>query len=659
MTGDANRPQEKNPKVIKFIDLFAGMGGFRLGFENAAIKLGLVPKCVFTSEIKPHARKIYSHNFDNSPTTSHAEISGDITLIKEDEIPDFDYLLAGFPCQAFSSAGKKLGFDDTRGTLFFDIARILSHKKPDGFILENVDFLERHDGGKTFTTIVDTLQSIGYHVTTNVLDSLDFGVPQQRKRIFIVGHLDREVNFDTFDPQRTTFGEIREQGLETYDSEFTERVLSLYSPEELHGKKFKDKRGGDDNIHSWDLELRGPCSIDQKIIMRRLLKQRRRKSWAEIIGIKWMDGMPLTTEQIHTFCEDYGLEQLQELLDDLTEKTYLSFEHPKQSVNGKRIPDKELPKGYNIVTGKLSFELNKIFSPDGFAPTIVATEGDKYGVIDGGKIRRMSVRESLRFFGFPESYQANIKINKLYDLVGNTVVVPVVEHVACKLLALEIGVSIMNEEHNLESKRIYDKLISEKDKLIGNINLSLGGLKIRVKEADSVGNLLQEWFGEWAQKNRFQIKPQQDTQVFPDFYVGVEEAYLEVKAWRKRNSPAFDIANFDSYCESILTCPERIYADYLIFSYEIDDDGNLTIEDVYLKKIWEITTKSGNWPLKVQDKRKVLYNIRPANWVAENAQYKPFEDKDTFVSALFDTKVEYSGVDKRGKFLNALQAYDQ
>lgn len=438
MASHAGVTKEKNSKVIKFIDLFAGMGGFRIGFENAAFDRGLKPECVFSSEIKPHARKIYSHNFDNSSTTKHAEISGDITVIKEEDIPDFDYLLAGFPCQAFSSAGKKRGFEDTRGTLFFDIARILRHKKPKGFILENVDFLEKHDGGKTFSTIVNTLVSIGYHVTTNVLDSLDFGVPQQRKRIFIAGHLEKEVKFDTFDSQRATFGEIREQGLETYDSEFTERVLSLYSPDELQGKKFKDKRGGDDNIHSWDLEMRGPCSVDQKKIMRRLLKQRRRKSWAEVIGIKWMDGMPLTTEQIHTFCEDYKIEELQAMLDDLTEKTYLSFEHPKQFVQGTRIPDTALPKGYNIVTGKLSFELNKIFNPNEFAPTIVATEGDRYGVIDGGKIRRMSVRESLRFFGFPESYQSNIKINELYDLVGNTVVVPVVEHVAKNLIHQEI-----------------------------------------------------------------------------------------------------------------------------------------------------------------------------------------------------------------------------
>ncbi|MFL2950585.1 MAG: NgoBV family restriction endonuclease [Candidatus Thalassarchaeaceae archaeon] len=217
----------------------------------------------------------------------------------------------------------------------------------------------------------------------------------------------------------------------------------------------------------------------------------------------------------------------------------------------------------------------------------------------------------------------------------------------------------MNEEHNLEAKRIYEKLISEKDQLIGKITLSLGGLKIRVREADSVGNLLQEWFGAWAQENQFRIEPQADTQVFPDFYVGDEKAYLEVKAWRKENSPAFDIANFDSYCESILVTPERIYADYLIFSYEIDDDGNLSIKDVYLKKIWEITTESGERPLKVQVKRDIFYNIRPANWVSERAQYKPFSNKDEFIKALFDTKSQYSSVDKRDEFIDALQDYNR
>ena len=438
MAQDEIFPDKKKSTPIKFIDLFAGMGGLRIGFENAAKKIGLNTKCVFTSEIKPHAIEIYNHNFhskmggtnNDSEKISHS----DITKISETNIPDFDYLLAGFPCQAFSSAGKKLGFDDTRGTLFFDIVRILKHKMPKGFILENVDNLEKHDGGNTYRVIAATLSEMGYNITSKVLDSLEFGIPQQRKRIFIVGHLEEDIDLDGHKPKTTLFSEIMESGLETYDSEFTKRVLSLYEPKDLHGKKFKDKRGGDDNIHSWDLELRGTCNDDQKIIMRRLLKQRRRKPWAKIIGIKWMDGMPLTAEQIHTFCEDYTLDNLTNLLDDLTVKKYLSYEHPKQSINGKRVPDKLIDKGYNIVTGKLSFELNKIMDPNGFSPTIVATEGDKYGVIDNGKIRRISVRECLRFFGFPETYESNIPIEDLYDLVGNTVVIPVVEFVGACLL---------------------------------------------------------------------------------------------------------------------------------------------------------------------------------------------------------------------------------
>jgi DNA (cytosine-5)-methyltransferase 1 len=124
---------------IKFIDLFAGLGGTRLGFEQACNELKIKHECVFTSEIKPHAIDIYKHNFDNE------NVHGDITKIDEESIPDFDFLLGGFPCQAFSNAGKRKGFNDIRGTLFFDIVRILKEKKPTGFILENVEGLVSHD----------------------------------------------------------------------------------------------------------------------------------------------------------------------------------------------------------------------------------------------------------------------------------------------------------------------------------------------------------------------------------------------------------------------------------------------------------------------------------------------------------------------------------
>ena len=142
----------KKNTIIKFIDLFAGLGGTRIGFEEACKTLGYNTQCVFTSEIKDYAIETYKENFKED------KIYGDIQKIKAKDMPDFDYLLAGFPCQPFSSAGKGLGFYDTRGTLFFDIERILKEKKPKGFLLENVEGLSRHDNGKTLNVILNNLK---------------------------------------------------------------------------------------------------------------------------------------------------------------------------------------------------------------------------------------------------------------------------------------------------------------------------------------------------------------------------------------------------------------------------------------------------------------------------------------------------------------------
>ncbi len=166
---------------IRFIDLFAGIGGIRKGLELACADAGHTPVCVFTSEIKPYAVSVLRQNHPGE------EIHGDITQIDGAAIPDFDILCAGFPCQAFSAAGKREGFADTRGTLFFDVERILQTKRPRGFILENVEGLVGHDGGKTLRTILSHLRAIGYNVSYAVLNSKYFGVPQERKRIYIVG----------------------------------------------------------------------------------------------------------------------------------------------------------------------------------------------------------------------------------------------------------------------------------------------------------------------------------------------------------------------------------------------------------------------------------------------------------------------------------------
>jgi len=162
---------------FKFIDLFAGIGGIRLGFESQG------GRCVFSSEWDKHAQDTYEANFKERPT-------GDITEIEPNDIPDHDILLGGFPCQAFSICGEQKGFSDTRGTLFFNIEQILKVKKPYAFMLENVKNLKSHDKGRTFKTILEHLENLGYFVHYTVLNSLDFGVPQKRERMIIVGFKD-------------------------------------------------------------------------------------------------------------------------------------------------------------------------------------------------------------------------------------------------------------------------------------------------------------------------------------------------------------------------------------------------------------------------------------------------------------------------------------
>ena len=160
---------------LRVIDLFAGLGGIRLGFESVTNI-----DCVFSSEWDKNAQKVYEDNFGELPF-------GDINDIPAKQIPDHDILLAGFPCQAFSIAGKQLGFSDTRGTLFFNIQEIIREKQPKAFLLENVKRLKTHDNGKTFAIIKKNLKELGYIVYDKVFNSLDFGVPQKRERIYIVG----------------------------------------------------------------------------------------------------------------------------------------------------------------------------------------------------------------------------------------------------------------------------------------------------------------------------------------------------------------------------------------------------------------------------------------------------------------------------------------
>ncbi|WP_185542722.1 DNA cytosine methyltransferase [Listeria booriae] len=170
-------------KPVKFIDLFAGIGGFRMALERIGFQ------CVYSSEIDKDCKQTYFENYGDFP-------DGDITLVNESSIPDHDILCAGFPCQPFSISGKQKGFEDVRGTLFFDICRIVEAKSPQVIFLENVKHLVHHDGGHTFKTIINKLEELGYILSYKVLNASYFGVPQNRERIIIIGTKKNRFDFD-------------------------------------------------------------------------------------------------------------------------------------------------------------------------------------------------------------------------------------------------------------------------------------------------------------------------------------------------------------------------------------------------------------------------------------------------------------------------------
>ena len=192
-------------KTITFIDLFAGIGGFHLAFHN------LGAKCVFVSEWDKAARETYKKNFEKiqpelfAPETIDQTFTGDITAVLPKSIPDFDIITGGFPCQPFSQAGLKKGFSETRGTLFFDIANIIKEKQPRAFFLENVRGLLTHDSGQTFATIRRVLtEELGYSFFYKVIKASDYGVPQHRPRLFMVGFKDKTIDFEFPEPVKLT-----------------------------------------------------------------------------------------------------------------------------------------------------------------------------------------------------------------------------------------------------------------------------------------------------------------------------------------------------------------------------------------------------------------------------------------------------------------------
>jgi len=219
--GELKNSMEK--EAMRFIDLFAGIGGTRLGFERAGIK------CIFSSEWDKDCQKTYETNFGDKPY-------GDITKIEAEDIPSFDILVGGFPCQPFSSIGKREGFNHkTQGTLFHEVVRILEQKKPVSFLLENVKGLTNHDKGNTFKVVIETLEK-NYWVFYKILDSANFGVPQHRERIYIIGF--RKDRFK----ERPKFEIPESNGEISYINEFLEKNVEGYSISEHLQKSYLFKK---------------------------------------------------------------------------------------------------------------------------------------------------------------------------------------------------------------------------------------------------------------------------------------------------------------------------------------------------------------------------------------------------------------------------------
>jgi len=410
-------------KIINYIDLCCGIGGFRVALESFQKKnTNIKFNCVLSADIKDDAIKTYNLNFnENNKKTNILEIN---------EIDSFDLLCAGFPCQPFSSAGNKKGFNDDRGGIIFKIIDICKKYKPKIVILENVSNLIILENGKPLKRICEEFNNIGYFVSYKKLNAADFGVPQNRERVFIICSLEKQVDLNKIEyinPENTLNSIIDYKAkYSDIESNFANKIMKLHSQTPLFGYKMQDKRGGKNNIHSWDIGVNGVLTISERELMNKIMTERRKKHWAEKKNIVWMDGMPLTLSEISTFINDTHLKSM---LDNLIAKKYLRLEKPKNLISGKRVYDETGEYGYNICKGKLSFPITNILDPRAISPTLTATDSNKLAVIiDNTFIRKLNDNELKLLCGFPLSYKLPDDVDK-YDLFGNMVVPNVVEGV--------------------------------------------------------------------------------------------------------------------------------------------------------------------------------------------------------------------------------------
>ena len=370
--------------MIKFIDLFSGIGGFRLGLERTGHY-----EHVWSNDINEYANKIYTERFGEE-----GHYSGDIRGVDAREIPYHELLCGGFPCQAFSVAGKRKGFEDTRGTLFFEICRIIEAKRPKLLLLENVKGLLNHDGGRTFTVILQSLDELGYWVEWQVLNSKYFGVPQNRERVFIVGHLrgrgGREVfpitgtNGETVDERELKFlGGIDSPSVKKWVEDGNE-----YSRNFPQGQRVYDSDGLSSTLNSQGGGLGAKTGLYT-------VKETGKNSQSRRV---------------------YDPDGLSPTLSAGKRENSTGQAYSHNIIRPVLTPDR-LEKRQN----------GRRFKENG-DPSFTLTSPDRHGVMTNNqRIRRLTPTECERLQGFPDGWTEGISDTQRYSCLGNAVTVNVIE----------------------------------------------------------------------------------------------------------------------------------------------------------------------------------------------------------------------------------------
>ena len=349
--------------MTKVFSMFSGIGGFEMGLLMSEKEVQFVGY----SEVDKYAIEVFEKQFKGIKNYGNA------TTIDETKLPNFDLLVGGFPCQAFSVAGKLRGFDDTRGTLFFDVARILKHKKPKHFILENVRGLLSHDSGRTFQTILKVLTDIGYLVQWEVCNSKNYGVPQNRERVYIVGHLR---------------GSSRPQ------------IFPIGESQKVSDKSREEKRKGSSEVSSTITSnyKRGVHAMGEQYIME---PKELTKDISMAYRVYDSNGLSTTLKAVGGGVgAKTGLYQV---------KACLTPDRKEKRQNGRRFKDNE-------------------------EPMFTLTGQDKHGVMINSQIRRLTPTECERLQGFPDGWTDGISDTQRYKCLGNAVTTNVVCEIAKRLL---------------------------------------------------------------------------------------------------------------------------------------------------------------------------------------------------------------------------------